>query len=464
MQTRENGAQDDTPAEQVTQWKAIITLALATLIVASELSISAFGLPMIAEEFGVSSKATAWVLLAYALPLAALAISAGRWVDRADIRMVFMCSLVCVGLASILTALTSSFPLLLLTRLLQGLVSALYLAVYFPTVTATVHYSERGRAMGFVATIMMVGSIAMAPLGGYVATHFGWREVFLIKLPLLALILWMGYYTIPRHPERTGWLQRLPFPEWSMLRETLLIGGVVTCGLLALEQLETNRILALGLAVAAAGLALWWVRLPASNQVTALIGNAAFGLPVLALMLMASVMGLVIFSLPFFIADVMQRSPDVLGVAMMAFVIMASVIAPFAGSLADRFGPERVSTVGGAIMVGGVLSLLGIDDGANAWSLSWRMAWIGLGMAVFNSPNLTAILRAAPGSQAGTAGGISTVARTVGNAVGPAVAALAWSLGGGGLTGFRAGVLALSVLVFCGMLALAATALKRSRA
>lgn len=454
------GSQDTAPAldgdEQKTQWKAVITLALATLIIASELTMSAFGLPLIAAELNVSSRATAWVLLAYSLPLAAMAISAGRWVDKADVRWVFMISLVGVALTSILSALAPNFTLLLIGRLLQGLASALYLAVYFPTVTATVHANERGRAMSYIAMIMMVGSIAMAPLGGYVATHLGWREVYLVKLPFVAVVLWMGWRTIPGMTSATAirLRDRLPAPDWSMLRETLLIGASVAAALLAFEQVERSPWTGTALGAAAIMLAVIWSRQKSSTAVRKLMLQRSFGLPALSLMLLASVVGLMIFSLPFFIADVMQRDPDILGYALMAFVITASMASPLAGQISDRYGPQMISVTGAVVMLAGLLSMFWVDEQAGIWALGWRMAWIGLGMALFNAPNMAAILRATPAGFEGTAGGISTVARTFGNALGPAVAALAWSIGGGGMAGFRAGVLALAALVALGVIAL----------
>ncbi len=447
-----------TPAgdEQKTQWKAVVTLALATLIVASELTMSAFGLPLIAAELEVSSRATAWVLLAYSLPLAAMAISAGRWVDKADVRWVFMISLLGVAITSVLSALAPTFTLLLAGRLLQGLASALYLAVYFPTVTATVHANERGRAMSYIAMIMMVGSIAMAPLGGYVATHLGWREVYLVKLPFVAVVLWMGWHTIPGMASATvlRLRDRLPTPDWSMLRETLLIGASVAAALLAFEQVERNPWTGAALAATAILLALVWSRLASSTAVRRLMLKRSFGLPALSLMLLASVVGLMIFSLPFFIADVMQRNPDILGYALMAFVITASMAAPVAGQISDRHGPQLISVTGALVMLAGLVSMFWVDEQAGLWALCWRMAWIGLGMALFNAPNMAAILRATPSGFEGTAGGVSTVARTFGNALGPAVAALAWSIGGGGMAGFRASVLALAVLIALGVVAL----------
>ncbi|MFP3962253.1 MFS transporter, partial [Actinomadura fulvescens] len=93
-----------------------MTSALATLVVASELSMAALALPLIADRFGVDGGAAAWVLLAYQLPLAALALPAGRWVDRADVRVVFTVSLAGIDAANVLATATPMFSVLLVAQ------------------------------------------------------------------------------------------------------------------------------------------------------------------------------------------------------------------------------------------------------------------------------------------------------------------------------------------------------------
>ncbi|MBX7268840.1 MFS transporter [Micromonospora sp. Llam7] len=109
-----------------TRWAAVVTFGTATLVVASESSMAAFVLPSVAAEMDVSASATTWVVLAYALPLAALALPAGRWIDAADLRRVFVFTLVALGLASVLAALAPAFWVLLVARAVQGVASAVY--------------------------------------------------------------------------------------------------------------------------------------------------------------------------------------------------------------------------------------------------------------------------------------------------------------------------------------------------
>ena len=445
---------DQDTGEVQTRWKAVITLALATLIVASELTLAAFALPLISLELGVTPAATAWVLLAYTLPLVAMAIPAGRWVDGADVRLVFLLSLVLVGLASVLAALAPTFAVLMVGRVLQGLASALYLAVYMPVLSITVHAVQRGRAISVSASLMMLGSVALAPLGGIVAESLGWRAVFLIKLPMIVLALWLGYQTLPRVAHSQSLRQRLPLPHRSMWLETLLIGAGMAAMLMVFELRAPQWRIMLALLGGGALVLFGWARLDASRPAMQLIGQRRFGLSALALMSLASMIGLMSFTLPFFVVDVMQQGPNFISVAMLGFVLAGAVASPLAGGLADRFGALNIATVGAGMSVLGLLSLLTLDASATLFELTARTAAAGVGMAMFNAPVMTAMMNAAPVGKMGTASGVSSLARMLGSTLGPAMAALTWRVAGGGTAGMHGGVLALAGMALVGFLAL----------
>jgi DHA2 family multidrug resistance protein-like MFS transporter len=428
-----------------TQWAAVATFAFATLIVASELSLTGLALPSIADAFSVGAGAAAWVTLAYSLPLAALAIPAGRWADKADLRLVFTLSLSAVGLTSVLAVVMPTFAALLAARVAQGMASAAYLAVYLPVVAAAVREDQRGRAMSAIATIMMLGSMAIAPLGGFVATAWGWQAVFLIKVPLLAAVILMGLRTIPLTPTPGA---RLPLPDRSALAEVVLLGGSVTALLVLIDQAGHWRV-SVPVAIAAVVLAVLWLRMPGSAAIIALVRQPVLGLAQLALLLTAAMIGLITFLLPFYLAEVMVAGPEVLGIAILWFVAAAALLAPLAGYLADRIGPLPVAAIGAVLSIAGLATMFAMGPNVGVVGLSWRLAIIGAGGALFNAPAMTAILAATPTGQAGAAGGVTNVARTLGNLIGPAAVAAAWSLGGGGRAGFTAG----NAILVCGAVA-----------
>ncbi|TQM35091.1 MFS transporter [Pseudonocardia cypriaca] len=431
---------------QRTKWAPVAALGLAMLVVTSEMTIAAVTLPGIGADLLVSPAATAWVLLAYALPMAALAIPAGRWADGADVRAAFALSMVGIAVASVLVGLAPAFWLVVVGRLLQGAAGALIVAVYMPIITASVLPAQRGRAIGFVITIMTVGAMAGVPLGGLIADMWGWRAVFLVKLPVVVAVLWVGLSTITRIPGRG-----LPRPGAALLREALLLGGAVAVLLLAFEEVGGRPLLAGALAVAAIGLAVWWSRLAASGPVLRLVRNPAFGFMMISLLAVSSTAGLVSFLLPYFVADVLHGGPDLTGVALLFFVGAMAPLSAAAGALADRLGNRVVAAAGSAVSLAGVLLMLTLDGDAGLVDMAWRLVVLGIGAALFNPAVNAAMLTAAPAGSEGVAGGVGMTVRTVAVTVGSAASALAWTMAGGGIAGFRSGILMITVAVAVGL-------------
>lgn len=439
----------ETVTPRRTNWAPVAALGLAMLVVTSEMTIAAVTLPGIGADLAVSPAATAWVLLAYALPMAALAIPAGRWSDGADVRAAFALAMVGVGAASVLVGLAPTFWLVVVGRLLQGAAGALIVAVYMPIITTSVLREQRGRAIGFVITIMTVGSMAGAPLGGLIADAWGWRAVFLVKLPLVLAVLWVGLRTITGRPDRG-----LPRPGAALVREAVLLGGSVAVLLLAFDQVEGRPLVAAALAVGAIGLAVWWSRLTSSRPVLGLVRNREFGVTLLSLLTVSLTGGLVAFLLPYFVSDVLHGGPNLTGVALLFFVGAMAPLSAAAGALADRFGNRAMAIAGSAVCVVGMLLILTLDETAGLGDMAWRLAVLGIGAALYNPAINAAMLAAAPAGAEGLAGGAGMTVRTIAMTVAPAASALAWTAAGGGVPGFRAGIVMITAGVAVGLLVL----------
>ena len=432
-----------------TKWAPVAALGLAMLVVTSEMTIPAVTLPGIGADLAVSPSATAWVLLAYALPMAALAIPAGRWADGADVRAAFALSMIGVAVASVLVGLAPAFWLVVTGRLLQGAAGALIVAVYMPIITTSVLPEQRGRAIGFVITIMTVGAMAGVPLGGLIADVWGWRAVFLVKLPVVIAVLWVGLRTITRIPHRG-----LPRPGAALVREALLLGGAVAVLLLAFEEVHARPLVAAALAVAAIGLATWWSRLAASRPVLGLVRTPAFGITLISLLAVTFTGGLVTFLLPYFVSDVLRAGPDVTGVALLFFVGAMAPLSAAAGALADRFGNRVLAMAGSAVSLVAMLLMLTLDEASGLGDMAWRLVVLGIGAALYNPAINAAMLAAAPAGSEGVAGGAGMTVRTIAMTVAPAASALTWTVAGGGIPGFRSGIVMITVAVAVGLLVL----------
>jgi DHA2 family multidrug resistance protein-like MFS transporter len=439
----------DAVVPQQTRWTPVVALGLAMLVVTSEVTVAAVTLPGLGADLSVTASTTAWVLLAYALPMAAVAIPAGRWADGADIRAVFALAMIGIAVASVLTATAPAFWMVVVGRLAQGAAGALIVAAYMPIITASVLPQQRGQAIGFVVTIMTIGAMAGVPLGGLVAGAFSWREVFLMKLPLLVVVLWVGLRFIPRTPGRG-----LPLPGPALVREALLLGGAIAAVLLAFEEVDGRPIVAAVLAAAGVALGVWWTRLAASRPVLAVVSRPAYAVTLVSLLTTSFTGGLIAFLLPYFVADVLRGTAELTGVTLLFFVGAMALVSGAAGALTDRIGTGRIAITGSAIGVVGMLTMLTLDAGSGLVDMAWRLVVLGVGTALFGTSINTAMLKNAPAGSEGVAGGIGMTARTIAMTVGPAVSALAWTVAGGGVAGFRAGVVVITAAAVVGLVAL----------
>jgi MFS transporter, DHA2 family, multidrug resistance protein len=308
---------------------------------------------------------------------------------------------------------------------------------------------QRGRAIGFVITIMTVGAMAGAPLGGLVADVLGWRAVFLVKLPVVLAVLWVGLRTITRLPDRG-----LPRPGAALVREAVLLGGAVAVLLLAFEQVDGQPLVAAALAVSAVGLAVWWSRLAASRPVLGLVRTPGYGITLISLLTVSLTGGLVAFLLPYFVSDVLRAGPNVTGVALLFFVGAMAPLSAAAGALADRFGNRAMAIAGSGVSVVAMLLILTLDETSELGDMAWRLALLGVGAALYNPAINAAMLAAAPAGSEGLAGGAGMTVRTIAMTVAPAASALAWTAAGGGVPGFRAGIVMITVGVVIGLLVL----------
>jgi MFS family permease len=172
--------------------------------------------------------------------------------------------------------------------------------------------------------------------------------------------------------------------------------------------------------------------------VVALIRRAAVARVATAVLANTFTSGLIAFSLPYFVADVMGGGPAHTGVVLACFVGVAAPFATLAGVLVDRHGTRWVAAAGSAFTVVGMLTMLTVGSGTGIIGLAWRLSLLGAGMGLFAAPINAAWLAAAPPGMAGLIGGLGMTVRTLALTGGPAVAGACWAATGGGVAGFLA--------------------------
>ncbi|GAB3655259.1 MFS transporter [Glycomyces tarimensis] len=438
------------PVTERTRWGAIVAVGFAQLVVAGGMSSLAVGLPPIRTDFTVTEAATAWVLLAYALPMGAVAIAAGRLADRADLRAVAVFSMGGLGLFSVVAALAPTFPVLLAARAAQGLIGGLLFGMTGRIIVTSATEAQRGRAMSAITLLMTVGGMGMVAIGGFIIAAFDWRGLFWVFFTLSALALAALWATVPSNG--TG----LPRLDRVVLVDVATSGGAIVTFLLAFEYLDSAPWISLAALAVSVALGAVWASRPASAPTVALLRSPIMAGALVSLTLMSAVTGLLNFSLPFLLTDVHHVRPELVSTVLLTFIGGVAVMTPLSGFLADRFGAGRVSLAGAALVLVAIAPLPFVDESTSLLGIGVRVAGLGSAFGIFNTPMNTYLLASAPREQSGTAGAFMATTRTIGTSLGPVIAALAWGLGATAVDGYRMSAWAVAVILVLGAAAMAA--------
>ena len=167
-----------------------------------------------------------------------------------------------------------------------------------------------------------------------------------------------------------------------------------------------------------------------------------FRRPIFALSVTTSVcsfiaQGIAFVSLPFYFHDVLGASAVTTGLMMTPWAVMTAIMAPIAGSLADRYPAGILGGIGLSILAGGFVLLALLPAEPAMADVLWRVAVCGFGFGFFQSPNNRAIVTSAPRERSGGAGAIQGTSRLLGQSIGAALVALVFGASGGthGATG-----------------------------
>ncbi|WP_245941643.1 MFS transporter [Vallicoccus soli] len=444
------------------RWVLLATV-LASGVAMLDATVVNVALPALAEDLDAGLAGLQWTVNGYTLTLASLILLGGSLGDRLGRRRVLVAGAVWFGVASVLCALAPTVEALVVARALQGVGGALLTPGSLAIIAASFHPDDRARAVGAWSGLGGVAGAAGPFLGGWLVGTVGWRGVFLVNVPLVAVVVAVALRHVPetRDPGADG---RLDVP--GAVLGALGLGGVTYALVAAGEQGWSPAVAASGaagaLALAAFVVAERRGRSPmvppglfASRQFTAT--NAATAAVYAAL-------GAVFFLLVLQLQVVSGFSPLAAGTALLPVTAVMLVGSARAGALAQRTGPRLPMTAGPLVAAGGLLLLLRVGPGAG-WvgDVLPAALLLGLGLTLTVAPLTAAVLAAAPAEHAGVASGVNNAVARAAQLLAVAVVPLAAGLGEGAYgdparfdAGFRVAMVLSAGLMVLGALVSAA--------
>lgn len=426
----------DSPSRS--KWLAMAGLGLGVFMATLDSSIVNISMPTLTEQFHTTFAVIQWVVLSYLLVLTSLMLSVARLGDMTDKKRIYLAGLVLFTLASLLCGTSPAVSWLIGFRALQGLGATMMQALGIAMITQIFPPDERGRALGLMGGIVSVGIAVGPPTGGLLISLVGWRAIFLVNVPVGILTFLMVARFVPSlRPAQTG--QRFD-PAGALILLVTLSSYALGMTLGQSSGFTSPQVIAL-LGAAALGLAALLVVEKHVSQPMIdlnLFRALLFGVNLL-MGFMAFVITSASFILPFYLELVKGYSAAQSGMMLMALPVAMGLVAPVAGGLSDRFGSRGISLIGLLVIVTGCLLTGTLNADTTPLGFILRMIPIGIGLGLFQSPNNSAIMGAAPHHRLGIASGLLSLSRTLGNTTGlPLMGAIFTSLviaAGGALAG-----------------------------
>lgn len=439
------------------RWVLLAT-ALGAGIAFLDSTVVNVALPAIGADLGAEVSGLQWAINGYLITLSALILLAGSLGDRYGRRRVLQIGVIWFAIASLMCAVSATMPMLVAARMLQGVGGALLTPGSLAIIKASFAPADRARAIGAWAGFTGIAAAVGPFVGGWLVGAGSWRLIFLINVPLAAVVVAVLAWYVPEsaNPDAA--------PQLDIAGSVLAglgLGGVtyalIEAGVRGFTEPLVVSTGAVGL-LGVTGFVLVERRSSHSMLPLGLFSSRQFTGGNLVTAMVYAARGVAFFLLVIYLQQMLGYSALMAGAATLPVTILMLALSAQSGDLAQRIGPRVQLTAGPIVVAGGLALMMRIAPGASyANAVLPAMVVLGLGMALTVAPLTATVLAAAGDRHVGVASGVNNAVARAAQLVAVAVMPGAVGLTGSAYTepaaftaGFRSAMLITTALAIAG--------------
>lgn len=382
-------------------------------------------MPLIGLEFTVSARDLGWLSTAFILSNAIFLVPASWVVDKNGYKKSYIIGTLIVALSCLFSIFSPTYGVLILFRVTAGLGMAFVMITSLAILTRIFPKNKRGFIIGINTTMVYVGLTLGPFLGGILTDAFGWKSLYILIAPLIALSGLLIFFFL-----KTEFT--IPVEKFDTLG-AFLYAAATFCLMYGLSTITDDW----SILLAAVGLALFiffiWYEIKKEHPILHIklfLKNKRFARSSYAALLNYAASYAVVYMLSLYLQSIGQLTATEAGVIMLFQSLVQVIVTPIAGKLADKIDPKYLATAGMILSVAGLvlLSGIGLSGAESRGYITLIQILIGLGMALFSAPNSATIMSSVPRSEYSTASGIISVVRQYGMLISMAICMAAISL------------------------------------
>lgn len=386
------------------KWQVLMIVCVGIFMATLDGSILNIANPTIAKDFSVPMSSIQWVVTSYMLVITSTLIFFGKLGDKIGNYKVYANGFLIFTLGSFFCSISPTLYFLVTSRIIQAFGASMLMANGMGIVSNAFPANERGKALGLTGSMVGIGNMAGPSLGGFLVAGFGWPVIFLINIPLGIA----GYYFAIRYlPRLAVQKDKAPFDYIG----TLLFAFFAI--LLIISLSKSNQI---NFALLFIAIVLFFLFLKYEKKIS--FPMIDFNLFKIKAFVYGNILGVfaytsqtfITFLVPFYLERLLLYSPALSGLLMTIPPVTMAIIAPIAGSLSDKYGSEKLLSIGFFALFSAHLLCTRLDANVSIYYLIFALFLAGIGMGLFGSPNNNSIMGSVPPQKVGYTGGfISTV-------------------------------------------------------
>ncbi|HNY49953.1 MAG TPA: MFS transporter [Smithella sp.] len=345
-------------------------------------------LPAIARELAMTALSLSWVATSFILAAAITLIPLGRLADIYGRRRMFIYGALIFTVASSFCIWSPTQSFLIAARALQGIGGAMIFSTGTAMLISAYPLGERGKILGINITAVYVGLTVGPFIGGILTQYLGWRYIFLFTVFLGVTIV---YITLALIEPEVSTREDEGFDLTGSLIYAMALFAIMY-GFSQLPTIQAGCLIATGLLLL--GLFIFQqLKSPFPlMDIRLFLNNRVFAFSNLAALINYSATFVINFLLSLYLQNIKALTPAEAGLILIAAPAMQALISPFAGRLSDRFEPQIIASIGMALTVIGLVLLIFINGSTSINYVFVCLILLGVGFALFSSPNVNATM------------------------------------------------------------------------
>ncbi|MCW2870779.1 MFS transporter [Actinacidiphila oryziradicis] len=406
----------------VNRWTVLVVLCSSLLLVALDATVLHVAVPAVTEDLHPGAIQLLWIVDAYPLVAASLLILFGTLGDRVGRRRVLLMGYGLFAGASAIAAFAPSAHILIAARALLGVGGAMIMPATLSIIRQVFpDRRERAVAIGIWTAVAAVGAAVGPVLGGFLVEHFWWGSVFLVNIPLMAVMLPLGRWLLPEsRGEQDG--------PWDVFGALTAAAGVLGA-VLGVKDLGgghgSGRLGGIVPLLVGVALLVMFVRRQRRRE-HPLIDMRMFSRPAFStsvgciVLAMLALVGLELIAVQY-LQLVLGLSPFSTGLRLLPLTFAAMAAGLFGSRLLQRLGPRTMVSLGFLLTALAVLGLTVMGQHDRPWLLTGGFVLLGFGLEMTLFGAYESMLSEAPAAQAGGAAAIGETSYQLGAGIGIAL-------------------------------------------